>query len=277
MRRKLNKNSVIIIIIIAFFTLSSYSFDQLVIRNEDKLRNAQINLDNLNSQIETYDSIYIQLTSLSDFSYNQYSNLKRANKYWFKQIIVNTDHNKTKLLKDKNIQRITKDPHKSLVYQRFAEHIYEINTTNNILADKYADIYWWHKKIFSEERFRILVEDIFDELKGNLTNKDYNFYLDIFFGKWEEIYKTMSLNDWYDLYMFGDLYIEKIIKYSSYLNMDINRIYKIVERTETLRNNTIENISKISTYKNYFILSSIISQIFSLLFLLILFRNLIKS
>ena len=87
----------------------------------------------------------------------------------------------------------------------------------------------------------------------------------------------MSLNDWYDLYMFGDLYIEKIIKYSSYLNMDINRIYKIVERTETLRNNTIENISKISTYKNYFILSSIISQIFSLLFLLILFRNLIKS
>ena len=147
MRRKLNKNSVIIIIIIAFFTLSSYSFDQLVIRNEDKLRNAQINLDNLNSQIETYDSIYIQLTSLSDFSYNQYSNLKRANKYWFKQIIVNTDHNKTKLLKDKNIQRITKDPHKSLVYQRFAEHIYEINIRAIIYQDDFLFLIFLSKTL----------------------------------------------------------------------------------------------------------------------------------
>ena len=53
MRRKLDNNSIILIVVIALFTLFSYSFDQLVIRNEDKLRNLQIKLDNLNTEIET--------------------------------------------------------------------------------------------------------------------------------------------------------------------------------------------------------------------------------
>ena len=59
--------------------------------------------------------------------------------------------------------------------------------------------------------------------------------------------------------------------------MDQNKVEKYLERSEILRENTIEEISKASTNKNYYILASIISQIFSLLFLLILFRLLIKS
>ena len=66
MRRKLNNNSIILIVVIALFTLLSYSFDQLVIRNEDKLRNLQIKLDNLNTEIETYNSVDLQLITLSD-------------------------------------------------------------------------------------------------------------------------------------------------------------------------------------------------------------------
>ena len=57
MRRKLNNKSVILIFIIAIFTLSSYSFDQMVIRSEDKLRNYQIKLENLNVEIESFNSI----------------------------------------------------------------------------------------------------------------------------------------------------------------------------------------------------------------------------
>ena len=87
MRRKINKNSVIIIIIVAIFTLSSYSFDQLVIRNEDKIRNLQIKLENTITEIENYHSIENQLISLSDLSLNEYVHLKRSNKYWLKSII----------------------------------------------------------------------------------------------------------------------------------------------------------------------------------------------
>ena len=95
MRRKLNNNSIILIVVIALFTLFSYSFDQLVIRNEDKLRNLQIKLDNLNTEIETYNSVDLQLMTLSDLILTEYSNLRRSNKYWLKSILINTDHEKT--------------------------------------------------------------------------------------------------------------------------------------------------------------------------------------
>ena len=47
MRRKIDNRSVILIILIATFTLLSYVFDQLVIRNEDKLRTQDIKYQNL--------------------------------------------------------------------------------------------------------------------------------------------------------------------------------------------------------------------------------------
>ena len=47
MRRKIDNRSVILIILIASFTLLSYVFDQLVIRNEDKLRTQDIRYQNL--------------------------------------------------------------------------------------------------------------------------------------------------------------------------------------------------------------------------------------
>ena len=107
MRRKINNNTIILILIIAVFTLLSYSFDQLVIRNEDKLRNLQIKLENTNVKIHNYNSIITELISLSDLSLNEYTHLKRTNKYWLKSIIVNTNHNKSFLLKEKNIKRLS--------------------------------------------------------------------------------------------------------------------------------------------------------------------------
>ena len=111
MRRKLNNNSIILIVVIALFTLLSYSFDQLVIRNEDKLRNLKIKLDNINTEIETYNSVDIQLMTLSDLILNQYSNLRRSNKYWFKSILINTDHEKSNLLLKKLLDPFANNPY----------------------------------------------------------------------------------------------------------------------------------------------------------------------
>ena len=133
MRRKLNNSTIILILIIAIFTLLSYSFDQLVIRNEDKLRNLQIKLENTNVQIDTYNSISSQLISLSDLSLNEYLHLKRANKYWLKSIIINTDHEKSYLLKEKNIKKISNNPNIKLSYQRFSEHLYSIYAAMNVI------------------------------------------------------------------------------------------------------------------------------------------------
>ena len=57
MRRKIDNRSVILIILIATFTLLSYVFDQLVIRNEDKLRTQDIKYQNLYTERKSLESL----------------------------------------------------------------------------------------------------------------------------------------------------------------------------------------------------------------------------
>ena len=278
MRRKLNNNSIILIVVIALFTLLSYSFDQLVIRNEDKLRNLQIKLDNLNTEIETYNSVDLQLMTLSDLILTEYSNLRRSNKYWLKAILINTDHEKSNILLENNIKKFSENTNLDLPYQRYSEHFYSVIVFfNDEIRNKYADIHWWNKKIFTGEVFEISYIDVFDGIKKDLKNKDLNFYVDLVnTDSMDEVLKKVQLSDWHDIYIFSHAIIKNLTKYHGYIEMDLKRIETYLERSETLRINTIEEISKVSTFKNYFILSSIISQILSLLFLLILFRILIK-
>ena len=277
MRRKINKNSVIIIIIIAAFTLSSYSFDQLVIRQEDKLRNLQIKLANINNEIDNYDSIDSQLISLSDLSLNEYMHLKRSNKYWLKSIIINTENKNSSLLERKKFEKLYKEIDIDLVYRRFSQHMYDIYLAMNTLRNKYADIYWWNSSVFRGEAFQVYISDVFDSVKSELKNKELEFYADAANpNKRDQIINKLTLDDWYDFYKLGHALINELTKYTAYTDMDRKKVEKYRDSAIKIRDNTVEEISKVSTYKNYFILSSIISQIFSLLFLLILFRILIK-
>ena len=72
-RGKLNKRSILIIVIVALFTISSYVFDQLVIRNEDKIRNLNIKHENLKNENTKYELIADNLLS---FTINADMNLK---------------------------------------------------------------------------------------------------------------------------------------------------------------------------------------------------------
>ena len=278
MRRKINKNSVIIIIIVAIFTLSSYSFDQLVIRNEDKLRNLQIKLENTTTEIDNYHSIENQLISLSDLSLNEYIHLKRSNKYWLKSIIINTNHKKSYLLEKENIKNLSKEFDIDLTYLRFSQHMYDIYLALNTIQNKYSDIYWWNSKVFLGEVFEVDPVDILENIKSELTNKELDFYVDIALPDTrDELIKNTSFDDWYDLYKAGHFLINELTKYVTYIDMDLIKIEKYLNKSEEIKVQTIEKISKTSTNKNYYILASIVSQIFSLLFLLILFRFLVKE
>ena len=58
MRRNLNSGKFIyLILLVAFFTLASYLFDQLVIRKEDNLRNLKIKLTNTNITIDNISNV----------------------------------------------------------------------------------------------------------------------------------------------------------------------------------------------------------------------------
>ena len=63
-RGKISNTNFIIIIVVAIFTLISYLADQLVIRNEDGLRNLNIEYNNKKTELRSNESISHSLLSL---------------------------------------------------------------------------------------------------------------------------------------------------------------------------------------------------------------------
>ena len=89
MRRKfINTNSLIFIILIAIFTLTSYVCDQGVIRQEDNIRKSDIKIDNLTTKVYDVNTISNQLLSLQDFIINSLVELNRDNLFWIKSLIL---------------------------------------------------------------------------------------------------------------------------------------------------------------------------------------------
>ena len=62
-RGKLGRKSIILIIVVAFFTIMSFLFDQMVIRTEDNLRITNIDLKNVENQRTKYEIISKALSS----------------------------------------------------------------------------------------------------------------------------------------------------------------------------------------------------------------------
>ena len=116
MRRRLsNKISILLIIVVGVFTILSYLFDQLVIREEDNYRITQIKFENLNTKITKLNSISTQLTTAYDSSIIRTINLKRYKNYWLKSILLITDYDELELnLKDQEIIKSFNDSPKYL-------------------------------------------------------------------------------------------------------------------------------------------------------------------
>ena len=69
-RGRLNKKSIILIFIVAIFTIFSYGFDQLVIRTEDKLRNLKIKFQNVENNLSKYEALSDSLLNISQANYS---------------------------------------------------------------------------------------------------------------------------------------------------------------------------------------------------------------
>jgi len=156
------------------------------------------------------------------------------------------------------------------------------------LFDNISDIRQSFLLIFNQEIFKDINFFSLKEFNKNLNgiyliemNQDkfhkIKNYTDVQFLLSNEEYHDLELEYWWDLRNFRLLYIEKL--YNEIVK--IGPVYRYID--ETIENKILDldilfyGQKKISTYKNYFILSGIISQIFTLFFLLLLFRNLIKQ
>ena len=155
MRRKLsNKTSVILIVIIGFFTIFSYMFDQLVIREEDNYRITQIKFENLNTKLTKLNSISTQLTTSYDSSVVLTINLKRFKNYWLKSILLITNYDELgSNLNDQDIIKTFNDSPKyldDLVKSRNIEHFKQVVIAINEQVERLYNIYGWHLNFFPQ-------------------------------------------------------------------------------------------------------------------------------
>lgn len=294
MRRSLkNKFSIILIIIIAIFTLLSYFFDQLVIRQEDNLRNSQIKFENLNTTIANLNSISWQLIDASDTASLRIIHFKRYQNYWLKNILLITSYDSYPYLTDKEIIDTFNDEPKyinELIKYRFLDYYRDIVVEINKFEKKIHNIYGWNLGYFPQYSFKsdgkeyydgpeVSYSEIFNKNIDLFNFKEFDKYADLTI---ENKYKEEAVNDftiknWLDIHKFVYILTNKLEELAKITLEDSYLIDDLILEKETLRYVMLEIIKNISTKKNYFILLSIICQITSLLFLLVLFRSLIKN
>ena len=285
-RGKLNKISYITIIVSAFFTILAYVSDQLVINYENKMRILNLKYQNLSTEIKslektisTFDTTGFKKDSLI------YSEIKQRN-FFLKNIILLAKDNKTDFA-DKYLKMFGGEENeyewaiKNIKARAINSVRYMIWEIDDIIEDYrivfnnpiFEEIDTFSKEIFLK-KFNSY-EDLYNYNLDKFNNKNFKNFEDILFTK--NISITLELADWSSIRNYKLLILENLYKETEKIHYVSDYLSKLLEDKETQLNVSFIEIKTKNKYKNYFILTGIISQILTLFFLLLLFRNLIKQ
>ena len=173
-----------------------------------------------------------------------------------------------------------------LVKSRNIEHFKQVVFAINEQVERLYNIYGWNLNFFPQYGDRdyyngpdIEYSKIFDQNKDIFYENDFNLYVDLVIDpkKSEAAIKNFKIKNWIDLNKYASLLLNRFDELNLIPLDDSYLVDDLILDDEKLRIEIMDNLRKISSKKNYYILASIISQITSLLFLLILFRNLINK
>ena len=265
-------------------------FDQLVIREEDNYRITQIKFENLNTKLTKLNSISTQLTTSYDSSVALTINLKRFKNYWLKSILLITNYDELgSNLNDQDIIKTFNDSPEyldDLVKSRNIDHFKQVVFAINEQVERLYNIYGWNLNFFPQYEDGdyyngpdIEYSKIFDQNKDIFYEKNFNTYADLLIDtkKIDDAVKNFKIKNWIDLNKYYSLLLNRLDELNYIPLNDSYFVDDFISKNEKIRYQIMDDLRKISSKKNYYILSSIISQIASLLFLLILFRNLINK
>ena len=282
MRRKFfNAKSIIYIILIAIFTLTSYISDQGVIRQEDNLRKSDIKIDNLTTQIYDVDAMSNQFLSLQMFLTESLIEFHRNQLFWIKSLIL-LERNSKNI--DKNMSNSLIDYNYTIesVKNRFNNHYYQIFVKSLEIVDKFEDIHTWNQNYFTdyfdkenlyiEEKLNYDFRDIFKNNLDSFNIKDINMYYP---PPTTKAFNEFTIINYLDIYTFSHFLLRNMEDYSDIIIEESNKINKLNTDYSQLLYDELSVNKNISSLKNYLVLVSIISQILSLFFLLLFFRNLL--
>jgi hypothetical protein len=284
-RGSLNKISYFLIIISAFFTVLSYLSDQAVIRLENEIRMKNFNYQDLDTKIKNLESITITLSNIQVQSDDIILNELIQRNFWIKNLFIL--ESKKEYFDDlrKNLKVLIDDPFViNNIKYRAASSFWDLR--DNIYDVRETMLLVFTENIFSEIDFFSS-----DEFIKNISLENANDFIEKNQDKFYKLnnldqlvkllnakdYKNFELVNWWDLRNFRLLWIEKFDKEIAKIQLVDEYITKVIDDNILDLDIIFYEIKKMNNFKNYFILLGIISQILTLLFLLLLFRSLIKE
>ena len=293
-RGTLNKTSFILIFFVAFSTILSFGFDQMVIRTEDKIRNLNIEYQNINNSLSKHETISETLDSISMGGGLNFTPILLRRNLLIKSYILN-EVDTYNFLNRKSIEVNAQDLGRMMM-----KEIIEVTDMTIEIRSQYVQLY-----IINEEIFKKIGKDKYPSMPY-LFQADLNPFKkdrDKFFNKniivytkllgfdyhWEDksyselkeyrekAIKEFSMSEWYDVYKYKMLLFKKIENDMEIMD-ELSELFEL--KSENLLEKLNEKISELQSSnikKNFYILTSIFFQIVSLLFLLLLFRSFITK
>ena len=297
-RGKLSNKSLIFIILTATFTLLSYASDQMVIRSEDKLRNTKIQFENKKNKNTEYETLSSKFTSIStNIDLKLQSYLSKRN-FLIKSIILlddeieKTSKNSTKIFSESLGKGV--EATRTFKWQIITE-LTDIVLFIDAMTVDFADIYIYQEELIKEnnqDKIKKLknlffydenMKEVTSDLESKLFYKDMSIYTDLYNLDTLTIKQTRTYRDWilenfttknfYDIYKYKMFLLERLYKDTNKLDKFTEILDENLLMIEDEMEDILKIIQKININKNYFILSSILFQVLSLLFLLILFKS----
>ena len=288
-RGKINNMSIFLIFTVALFTILSYASDQYVVRYEDKFRDTNIDYNNLRTKIISYTSISQSLDDTEIEANNTIENSLRQRHIWIKSLIlISSDY---KIINRKKIK-------KSFINPSTTEYNIKIDLINDFgriykqssyIAYQIDTIFNWNYELFKkyfviqdgETFFEGIAHDfvdldkIFKENIDEFYYKDIDLYKDMLFSDKtrEAALANFTLKNWLDLNRFTILLIENLENNIELIAENVDYVDKLTEEDEKNLEDKFVDLKTVSFRKNYLILFSILSQVLSLLFLLLLFKS----
>jgi len=272
-RGKLNTISIKLVVLIAFFTLISFVFDQLVIQTENKIRDVDFEYERNFNEYLRAKGVLININDLVYRAAEKNENfidraeiLEKAiynikfNKVYFENNfndIFESDLNT-------NLQTIFINRYKSMYLEIFEES-----------TDLFRLVRGLPIRAMEEKKFSVSNQDVFDNMMEleKVLNSNAEFYNTY---KFYEKKKIITYNDYLDLRANLRQFLDYYSSSSVYLTQ-INDVYQNYYIYYGEKNyEYLDTLNKNQNLKNFYILLSVLAQILSLFFLLILFKTLLN-
>jgi len=272
-RGKLNTISIKLVVLIAFFTLISFVFDQLVIQTENKIRDVDFEYERNFNEYLRAKGVLININDLVYRAAEKNENfidraeiLEKAiynikfNKVYFENNfndIFESDLNT-------NLQTIFINRYKSMYLEIFEES-----------TDLFRLVRGLPIRSMEEKKFSVSNQDVFDNMMEleKVLNSNTEFYSTY---KFYEKKKIITYNDYLDLRANLRQFLDYYSSSSVYLTQ-INDVYQNYYIYYGEKNyEYLDILNKNQNLKNFYILLSVLAQILSLFFLLVLFKTLLN-